>query len=80
MDIEQVYHTLQISLAFGMYVIIPAMIIYKMFRRKKLPNNEYTPYDDMLSGRVSFDRQKISEDNKHQVRYAEIEHENHENK
>lgn len=75
MNIEALYELLQFFLAVGMYVIIPAFIVNKMIRRKKLPNNEYTPYDDILAGRVSFNRNKIIEDNKHQVRYVEVEQE-----
>lgn len=61
-------------LAIGMYIIIPLIIVFKVIKRKKLPNNEYTPYDDLLLGRTrreSYTKEMIQEDLQHEIRYDE---------
>ena len=40
------------GLAFVVYLAIPAFIIFRAIRRKKLPSNQYTPLDDILDGKV----------------------------
>ncbi|WP_349408559.1 hypothetical protein [Pseudalkalibacillus sp. SCS-8] len=74
--LETAYEMFQFVLTVGMSIIIPVIIIYKIIRKKKLPNNEFTPYDDLTMGRVPYEKQKISEDHKHHVQYEEKRHEN----
>ncbi|RBP04444.1 hypothetical protein [Rossellomorea aquimaris] len=50
--INSVQEVLSSGLAFVVYIAIPAFIIIKAIRRKKLPNNHYTPVDDILDGKV----------------------------
>ncbi|MGF3104053.1 hypothetical protein [Rossellomorea sp. DUT-2] len=50
--INSVQEVLSSGLAFVVYIAIPAFIIIKAIRRKKLPDNHYTPVDDILDGKV----------------------------
>jgi hypothetical protein len=51
MSIEQLYHTVSTLLAVCVSVGIPAVIVFKMVKKKTLPKNHYTPYDDLLQGK-----------------------------
>ncbi|WP_156142439.1 hypothetical protein [Rossellomorea aquimaris] len=50
--INSIQEVLSMGLAFVVYLAIPALIIFKAIRRKKLPSNHYTPLDDILDGKV----------------------------
>lgn len=50
--INSVQEVLSSGLAFVVYIAIPAFIIIKAIRKKKLPNNHYTHVDDILDGKV----------------------------
>ncbi|MGM0752532.1 MAG: hypothetical protein ACQET6_11395 [Bacillota bacterium] len=50
--INSIQEVLSMGLAFVVYLAIPAFIIFKAIRRKKLPSNQYTPLDDILDGKV----------------------------
>ncbi|PFA69203.1 hypothetical protein CN378_04835 [Bacillus sp. AFS015802] len=50
--INRIQEVLTSGLAFVVYIAIPAFILIKAIRRKKLPNNQYTPVDDILDGKV----------------------------
>jgi hypothetical protein len=72
---ESFYHAFTSFLSISMYIIIPFIIVYKIFKKKKLPNNEYTPYDDILLGRTrreGYTKEIIQSDQKHEIKYEEI--------
>ncbi|MGG3915901.1 hypothetical protein [Rossellomorea vietnamensis] len=50
--INRIQEVLSMGLAFVVYLAIPAFIIFRAIRKKKLPNNQYTPLDDILDGKV----------------------------
>ncbi|MCA1054234.1 hypothetical protein LCM10_04480 [Rossellomorea aquimaris] len=50
--INRIQEVLSSGLAFVVYIAIPAFIVFKAIRRRKLPNNTYTPVDDLLEGKV----------------------------
>jgi hypothetical protein len=50
--IHRIQEILSTGLAFVVYLAIPAFIIIRAIRKKKLPNNQYTPLDDILDGKV----------------------------
>jgi hypothetical protein len=50
--IHRIQEILSTGLAFVVYLVIPAFIIIRAIRKKKLPNNQYTPLDDILDGKV----------------------------
>ncbi|KPL60996.1 hypothetical protein [Rossellomorea vietnamensis] len=50
--INRIQEILSTGLAFVVYLVIPAFIIIRAIRKKKLPNNQYTPLDDILDGKV----------------------------
>ncbi|WP_406686565.1 hypothetical protein [Rossellomorea vietnamensis] len=50
--INRIQEILSMGLAFVVYLAIPAFIIIRAIRKKKLPNNQYTPLDDILDGKV----------------------------
>ncbi|OXS59557.1 hypothetical protein B0G93_11028 [Bacillus sp. V-88] len=50
--INRIQEILSTGLAFVVYLAIPAFIIIRAIRKKKLPNNQYTPLDDILDGKV----------------------------
>lgn len=50
--INRIQEILSMGLAFVVYLAIPALIIFRAIRKKKLPNNQYTPLDDILDGKV----------------------------
>ncbi|MCA1057654.1 hypothetical protein LCL96_01825 [Rossellomorea aquimaris] len=50
--INRIQEVLSLGLAFIVYLAIPAFIIIRAIRKKKLPNNHYTPLDDILDGKV----------------------------
>ncbi|WP_374054526.1 hypothetical protein [Rossellomorea sp. FM04394] len=50
--INSIQEVLSMGLAFVVYLAIPAFIIISAIRKKKLPNNHYTPLDDILEGKV----------------------------
>ncbi|WP_226673419.1 hypothetical protein [Rossellomorea aquimaris] len=50
--INSIQEVLSMGLAFVVYLAIPAFIIFKAIRRKKLPSNQYTPLDDILDGKL----------------------------
>ncbi|MBW3111636.1 MULTISPECIES: hypothetical protein [Bacillaceae] len=50
--INSIQEVLSMGLAFVVYLAIPAFIIFRAIRRKKLPSNQYTPLDDILDGKV----------------------------
>ncbi len=49
--INTIQRFLSSGLAFVMYIAIPAFILYKVIRKKKFPNNRYTPVDEILAGK-----------------------------
>ncbi|WP_061809435.1 hypothetical protein [Rossellomorea vietnamensis] len=50
--INRIQEIVSMGLAFVVYLAIPAFIIIRAIRKKKLPNNQYTPLDDILDGKV----------------------------
>ena len=50
--IHRIQEIVSMGLAFVVYLAIPAFIIIRAIRKKKLPNNQYTPLDDTLDGKV----------------------------
>ncbi|MEI2666071.1 hypothetical protein [Rossellomorea sp. LJF3] len=50
--INRIQEIVSMGLAFVVYLAIPAFIIIRSIRKKKLPNNQYTPLDDILDGKV----------------------------
>lgn len=44
--IHRIQEILSTGLAFVVYLAIPAFIIIRAIRKKKLPNNQYSPLDD----------------------------------
>jgi hypothetical protein len=52
--INRIQELLTSGLAFIIYIAIPAFIFIKAVRRKKFPNNTYTPVDDILDGKVKY--------------------------
>ncbi|MGG1629774.1 hypothetical protein [Rossellomorea sp. NRS-1567] len=49
---NRIHELLTSGLAFVVYIALPAFIFIKAIRKKKLPNNTYTPLDDILDGKV----------------------------
>ncbi|MBN8191856.1 hypothetical protein JI667_06795 [Bacillus sp. NTK074B] len=56
--INRIQEILSMGLAFVVCLAIPAFIIYRAIRRKKLPSNHYTPFDDILNGKVRDSEEK----------------------
>jgi hypothetical protein len=72
---EKLINLIPNILAFFMYIVIPFIIVFKIFKRKKLPNNEYTPYDDILLGRSrreAYTKDMLQDDLKHEIQYEEV--------
>ncbi|QDP41113.1 hypothetical protein [Radiobacillus deserti] len=58
------------------YLLVVALVVYIGFRivkKKSLPSNEYTPYDNIVMGRKENIRPELIpyEDTKHVIRYEE---------
>jgi hypothetical protein len=56
--LHQIHNAISTILAFAFYIAIPVFIIYKGIKKRKLPNNSYTPVDDILDGKVRDDEEK----------------------
>lgn len=49
-----------LSLLVGVvFVGLISLIVFRAIRMKKLPENNYTPFDDITEGRVDSDENKL---------------------
>ncbi|AZB43541.1 hypothetical protein CEF21_15210 [Bacillus sp. FJAT-42376] len=71
------YTILQWTLAAGVYLLIPAIILIKALKKKQYPRSSlYTPFDNIIEGKVSSEKltaEQIREDDRHKNRYGEID-------
>lgn len=35
----------------GLFLVVVSIWVYKYLKHKKLPSNDYTPYDDLMNGK-----------------------------
>lgn len=54
------------------YLFLFLFVCYKMFKRKRIPSNRYTPFDDLMNGtKTGVKREKSIQDTKHETEYEE---------
>lgn len=54
-------------------ILIIGIIIFGIFKRRSLPSNNYTPFDDIIEGKIASSKQETPiQDTKHQIKYEEI--------
>ncbi|MFF2752913.1 hypothetical protein ACFVR1_04020 [Psychrobacillus sp. NPDC058041] len=54
-------------------ILLIGRIVYQILKKKRLPHNNYTPFDDMMMGIDPDlkDNNKILADTKHETNYEE---------
>ena len=55
-----------------LFFVCITYIVYRMLKNKKIPTNNYTPFDDLVNGNKPDENQeKILVDSKHETDYEE---------
>jgi len=53
-------------------LVVIGVVCYRIFKKKSVPSNQYTPYDDITIGKkIDIKRENPLHDTKHQIQYEE---------
>ncbi len=62
------------ALFMSILILSVGIMIFRIIKRKSLPSNQYTPFDNMIEGKGEITKQDTpTQDTKHQINYDEMD-------